>query len=78
MNEIFYRIREDRENGQTSYGVEVWENNVLTEYIPNVFTEKGHAEKLVNTCNSYKVPSIHIRDIIENMYFEIYHTSIRL
>ena len=46
MYGILYRIREEYINEQISYGIDIWENGVQTEYIPNVFTEKKYAEKL--------------------------------
>lgn len=71
MYGILYRIREEHINGQISYGIEIWEDGVQIEYIPKVFIEKKHAEKLVDTCNEHQVFPIHIHDIIADMYFEI-------
>lgn len=75
MDDIIYRIREEYTSEQISYGVEIWENSVQIEYIPNVFTEKEYAERLVDNCNKYQASPIHIYDIIENMYFEIKNTA---
>ena len=71
MENLIYQLKEENSNGQTSYGIEILENGIKTKYIPNVFAEKELAEKLIRRCNSYRIPPIHILDVIEDAYFDL-------
>ena len=71
MYNLLYEVVEENSNGQTSYGIEILENGIKTKYIPNVFKEKELTEKLVNKCNTHRIPPIHILDLIEDAYFDL-------
>lgn len=71
MDKIIYQIREENTKEEKSYGIEIIKNGVQIKYLPNVFNEKAHAEKLVETCNKYEISPIHILDIIDDMYYDI-------
>lgn len=77
MNKIEYKlkteIREPYNKEHINYGIEVYENGALIEYIPEVFEEKEYGEKLIRLCIENDVAPEHIRDIISDMVYDICH-----
>lgn len=75
MKNVYYRLKKECTKScnkkYISYGVEIIENGVQTQYVSNVFAQKRYAKKLVHACNKYDVDPIHIYDVIENMSWEI-------
>lgn len=67
---VRYFIREDEifdEDGvaHTVYGIDVSIGGEVIRSIPDVFTEKNKAEKLIRLCNEGELSPIHIDDVVE-------------
>jgi len=72
MKKVVYKLKKECTTSHcVSYGVEVFENGIQTQYVPNVSNKKRYAKKLVRTCNKNHVDPIHLRDLIEDMSWEI-------
>ena len=50
----------------TVYGIELFKNGVEVIAIPDIFTDKSSAKKLVKLCNSCKLSPLHLMDVIED------------
>lgn len=69
MDEEKYRIRKDHiqdEQGNTHvvYGIEVPSEGIS---IPDIFFDEDQATKFVFLCNSLKLSTIHIMDVVNDL-----------
>lgn len=68
---ITYRvIEENLQNSEfgsyVAYGISVCDEDIILNYISDVFTEKERAEKLVKLCNKNGLDPIHLREVVED------------
>ena len=79
MKKVFYKLRKERilpsEKQFTTYGIEVLENGVQTEYISGVSDNKKLVRNMVRICNKNDVEPVHIHDVIEDMTWELNHAQ---
>ncbi len=54
----------DEDRKRTAYGLNIEPNGIS---IPDIFTDKGRAEQLADTCNRLEVSPLHIYEIIEDL-----------
>lgn len=68
---ITYRvIEENLHNSEfgsyVAYGISVCDEDIILNYISDIFVEKERAEKLAKLCNKNGLDPIHLREVVED------------
>ena len=73
--EAVYTLRKDVISNEQnkdfiSYGINVFNlNGELTEIVPGAFDDKQKASEFITLCNSEKVESVHLQNILDDFLY---------
>lgn len=66
MNQVLYKLTQEKQNEEISYGIAVYQK---IQQICHITNNKEELTNLITLCNRNQLSPIHLKDVVEDFFF---------